>query len=172
MTSRPAILLLACLTAGLSACSAEFSIGGQSVEDAATELIEGELAEQLDLELTAACPAVDEPEVGTEFTCTAITADGETVNIAGLVDREDHIDLGTTNVVRGDALATIAGQLAGAVTEQVGFEVTAECGDTTVVLPANNELVCTVDSAEAGEAPAIVTITDTDTGAFDWRIDG
>ncbi len=88
LRARTLLLTLATLFV-VTACSGDisFSIGGQSVDDAAVELIEGDLADQIGLgELTAACPEVPDAEVGTEFDCTATTADGAVIEIAG-VDR-------------------------------------------------------------------------------------
>lgn len=125
-----ALAVLALLALAASACgsgSIGFQIGGQSVEEAAVDLIETELAEDFGTELTGECPEVSDPEVGTEFTCTATTPDGEVIPVDAVIDREDHIALtaavATPATIRNAAIEAIEGDLA----EVVGADLTAEC---------------------------------------------
>jgi hypothetical protein len=154
-------------------CSGDFSfsIGGQSVEDAAVELIEGELAEGIGLgELEADCPEVADPEVGTEFDCTATTADGVVIEIAGLVDREDHIDLQTTNVIVADALTTFEAAGIDLVNQTEGATLdpsAMDCGDSSIVIPADGVIGCTLTDPSSGQLyDAVYTIDDFATGDF------
>lgn len=165
-----AVLATVAFAAG---CSGElsFSIGGQSVEDAAVELIEGELAEGIDLgPLDADCPEVSDPEVGTEFACTATTPDGQVIQFEGLVDREDHIDVQTTNVIIADAIATFEAAGIDAIdrTEGTTLDVSAmDCGDASIVIPADGVVECTLTDPSSGELwDAVYTVTDLSTGDF------
>lgn len=168
------LVLVASIGLACAACSASFSIGGESVEDAAVDVIEGELAEQIGLALTADCPAVPDPEVGTAFSCTATTPSGDLVSIAGEVDREDHIDLTTTNVIRGD----VAGTIGRAIEDEVagsggGDDLEVDCGDETIVADQNNSFSCGLRGpGTTGGAEAIVTVTDFDTGNFEYALEG
>lgn len=155
----------------LPACSGStsFSIGGQSVDEAAEQLIAGDLAGQLGLgELTPTCDELDDPEVGTTFTCTASTADGRVVEFDGVVDGEDHISLESSNVVSGPVIAEAlyqalneddpaAGLLPGAV----------HCGGEKIVL-VDRQMTCEVDSAAGEPGTVAVTFTDVHSGAFDY----
>jgi len=155
----------------LSACSAaaSFSIGGQTVESAAEDLIAQELADQLELgELTPACPDVENPQVGTEFTCTAQTSDGLTINFAGVVDREDHIEVETTNVSSGPLLAQALYEVLeqeNAVTGTQPDQI--DCGPGSIVL-TDLEVVCEInfDGGEMGEA--VLAITDVNNSEFTY----
>jgi hypothetical protein len=172
VATRAKAALVSALLLAVSACSGSlsFSIGGESVEDAAEALIEGDLATQLGLELTATCPEVADPEVGTEFSCTATTADGETVQFDGVVDREDHIEVVTLNVIPADLLGEYAAAGADTVEASVGFPVVLDCGTDPVVLDASNEMECTLAAADGTDATtAVLTVTDIDTGDFDIR---
>jgi hypothetical protein len=165
-----AVLASVALAAGCSG-DVSFSIGGQSVEDAAVELIEGELADGIGLgELEADCPEVPDPEVGTEFGCTATTPDGAVIDFAGTVDREDHIDVETTNVIVADALGTFEAAGIDLVNETEGAALDAsamDCGDASIVIPADGAIDCTLTDPSSGELyDATYTITDLSTGAF------
>lgn len=148
----------------------EFVFDGDSVAEAAIELIEGDLAGQIGLTLTASCPPVEEVEVGTEFECTATTESGETIKFDGVVDREDHINLESTNLVTANVLPayeTSAGEL---LSQEVGETVTVMCGEPgPKVLDDNSEMDCTATSGGTDRA-AKITITDLETGEFRVRI--
>ena len=103
------------LATGLSACSAnvEFSIGGQPPEDAAVDLIEGELSDDLGLAMTGECDDVDDPEVGVSFECTGTTDDGRVVEFDATIDEEDHISVFSVNVVNAGAVGRFAAAEAG-----------------------------------------------------------
>ena len=105
-----ALVAVACTSGGI-----DFQIGGQSVQEAAVELIEDDLADDLGTELTAECPEVPDAEVGTEFMCTATTPEGDEIPVDAVIDREDHIALtaqaATPTSVRNAAIEAIEGCL-------------------------------------------------------------
>jgi len=167
-------LVVAALSASamLGACSADasFRIGGESVEDAAAELIETEITEQVGLDLDANCPTVENPEVGTEFTCTASTDDGRTVEFDGVVDRENHIDLKTTNLINAEVLAAFEASAADKVEQETGVAVTVDCGDSAVVLDSNDEMTCSVEGG-GSVRDLILTVPEPNTGQFNLRME-
>ena len=172
--ARIAAVVAVVLTA--SACgstSFEVSFGGGSgtVEEAATFLIEGELADQVGAPLIADCPEVPDPEVGTEFTCTGTTEQGDVITFAGIVDREDHIDLNSTNLIVADRVAAWEDGVAASVGETLGFAVTVDCGDRFVVLDETGEIPCRVTDEFGEQARLVVTVTDLDEGDFSWAIE-
>lgn len=163
-------IALGLLASACGGASFEFSIGGVSVEDAAVTLIEDDISAQVGMALEADCPAVPDPDVGTEFSCTATTPDGAVIEFAGLIDEEDHIDLSSTNVIRADRLDVWERSGAGAVSELIGGPVEIDCGPDAVVLDPASEMTC-VGTDQFGEAaPIIYTITDLDAGDYDIRI--
>jgi hypothetical protein len=151
----------------VTACSAsiDFSIGGESVENAATKLIESEIADAFGEPLTADCPAVPEPDIGTEFSCTADTADGRTLLFTGVIDREDHIDVNSTNVLRADTLPGWERAGAEVILGEAGVEATIDCGEASVVL-VDTEMTCTATSDDGVSIDVIYTIEDPESGDF------
>ena len=122
--------------------------------------------------LTADCPDVADPEVGVTFVCTATTDDGLVINFGGIVDREDHIDVNSTNLITADQLPEWVGVVEDSITETVGFDVTVDCGDRFVVLDDESGMTCTAIDPEGITADVRLTNVDLDAGAFDWVIDG
>ena len=101
MTNRLHIAALAPLFM-VSACmgSASLQIRGQSVDEAAVELINGDFAQMVGIgPLTTTCDEVVEPEVGTEFGCLSTSGDNQTIEWGVRVDRDNHIDVQSHNVV-------------------------------------------------------------------------
>lgn len=160
----------AIFAASCGGASFEFSMGGLSLEDAAVHLIETDIAEQVGVELDAECPPVEDPEVGAEFACTATTPTEEVIHFAGIIDREDHIDITSTNVIRSDRLELWEQSGAEVVGEMIGGVVTIDCGEELVVLPDSKEMACIGTDAAGETAPIIYRITDLDAGDYDIRI--
>lgn len=157
---------LALLFTACGSGSIDFSIGGQSPEAAAEELIETELADELGLELDAECEDLEDPEVGSTFNCTGTTTDDQVAEFSAEIDREDHIDVNTTNVVSPDGMLLIEQSAGEALGEQVGVAVTIDCGGaTTVILDEEATLDCTADDG-TNQRDAVVIITDPATGQF------
>lgn len=160
----------------LSACSGanfEISFGGNtgSIESVAAALIEGELSDELGVALDADCPEVDDPGIGATFECTGTTPDGEVVIFDGVVDREDHIDVSSRNLVLGEQMVGWEDSAAESATETVGGPVTVDCGDDDVIFAAEPyELSCVAEDQFGETATMIITITDMDAGTFDWAI--
>jgi len=148
----------------------ELSIGGLRVHDAAETLIQGDLAEQLGLELDASCDEVDDAAIGSEFSCTATTADGEVVELHAVVDREDHINVSTVNLVTAEVVPIFEQKAAEALSAEAGVPLTLDCGGAqAVVLDENSEIDC-VASDGTTEQDAKLTVTDTSTGEFRIRL--
>lgn len=153
----------------MAGCSGSFSIGGQPVHEAAEELIAGDLADQLGLgELTPTCDEVEDPGVGTTFTCTATTSDGRVVEFDGVVDREDHINIESTNVVSGPVIEQALYEALNNDNPAAGLSPDGvDCGGEKIIL-VNQQMTCEVNPA-AGEAGTVtVTLTDVDSGDFDY----
>ncbi len=150
-----------------SACSGEFSLGGESLESAGENLIEGEIATSLGQELVATCPAISDPEVGATFSCTAATPGGDVIHFDGLVDAEDHIDLQSTNVITEDGLVNYERVGAEVLEPEINAALDIDCGVDPVILPDSNEFTCEGSDEFGNTAPIIFTITDLDTGDFE-----
>ena len=172
MVRRAAIAVVALIAAGCGSTNFEISFGGGSgtVEEAATFLIENDLSEQVGVPLAANCPEVPDPEVGTTFTCTGTTGDGRTIDFAGVVDREDHIDLNSTNLILADAVPGWASVAEESVANAVGFAVTVDCGDDFIVLDADAGWACSVADPQGVSTELRITNADRQAGTFDWAI--
>lgn len=159
----------------VTACSAEFSIGGTSPKKAAEALIESEIPGQLGLtSLDATCDDVDDPEVGTVFECTATTEDGRLVRLTTVIDREDHIDITTVNALNADDRARLEASGADVLGTQVGVELDADsmdCGDDVVILADDGIMVCAFRPPGTDDVfDATYEITNLDTGTFNLKI--
>lgn len=169
MKLRLCILGLSCLFA--IGCSGSFTIGGQSVDAAAANLIETELADEFGLTLQASCPVVEEAALGSEFECTATDEQDRTLQFDAVVDAEDHIEVSSVNVVRGDALEIIEAELDSRLIDVADEPLFAECGDETIVLDDSRLMVCQIDTAdEPGVTTADVTVIDTTTGEMRFEL--
>jgi hypothetical protein len=174
---RKYLLLMIAFSLLAAACSGsvEFSIGGESPDNAAEDLIEGDIAEQAGLgELTADCEKPEDPEVGTFFDCTAETEDGQTILLTTEIDREDHIDVNSTNLITPQALPSFETAGTNALAEQFGVELpdgTIQCGDESVVLAADGTFVCSFEDPGNGDIYDITyEVTDIDAGDFNLAI--
>jgi len=138
----------------MAAAGCSFSAGGQSPEDAGEELIEGELAELLELELSgAACDAPAEDEPGKTFNCTATDAGGSTVTFEGVVEDDDEIYVSASNVVVADDMQRLEQEAAVVLAEQIGREIDpadVDCPDETTVLDGD-ALTCEITDATNGD---------------------
>lgn len=172
MRNRRSVAVVLALAMATTACSGSFTIGGQSVDTAAEGLIAGDLAEALEFgELEPNCPVVEDPEVGTTFSCTATTEDGTVIEFDGVVDREDHIDLQATNVANAPVIAaTLYESLSTNYPEAALDPASVDCGDGPVVLD-NNRLTCQVTAPGGTTDPVVVTVNDLDTVdiSFDYQ---
>ncbi len=158
----------------LTGCS--FVLGGETPDEAAVDLIEGqEFQDQLDIgEITnAQCDMPTSDEVGTLFSCTADSAEGD-LEFEVEIDSEDHIFAVPTNVIGDDAKASLGAGLAELIGSDLDIdfpESAVDCGEgITVFDPAGSDpmLSCPITDPESGEIyDATITITDTSTGAFD-----
>lgn len=169
VTMKPRVALAGLLIVA-TGCSASFQIGGVSVEDAAINLINGDLAQSVGRgPLATTCGEVADPQVGTEFECRSRTEDNEQIDWAVVVDREDHIDVQSQNVVLVSVLPELE---TNAVTALYGTDnplgVAIDCGERSRILDANT-MVC--DAAAAAE-PSVIhdatfTFSDVETGDFE-----
>ena len=142
----------------------------------AEKLIEGELADVVGLgELEAKCQDVkDDAEVGTEFTCTGTTTDGQVVDFIAVIDREDHVDVNTTNLISAEALPHLETAATNALSLQLGAELPADsvdCGDDLVVLGADLVFVCAFHAPDSSDVYDITfEFTDLESGDFNVKV--
>ena len=131
----------------IAAAGCSFSIGGDSPEKTAESLIDGELADLIGLGgLEAACDEAADSEVGTEFSCTGTTADGRVIEFVTVIDREDRIDVNTTNLMAADVVAQLEIDGAEALGRQVGVQLPADsidCPEGHAIFEDALNLLCT-----------------------------
>jgi len=165
------LFILAVSAIFASACSVNLSIGGADPADASVEIIEGELADIIDLgAISATCGSPESVEVGTTWNCDGVT-DAGTIDFLVEVDREDHINVQTENVLLGDQVVLLADSAAESIEQRLGVELAPgalDCGDRSVILPPSSELSCTIDT---GNEAIETTITITDLSDTSYEVD-
>ena len=158
-TSRGAMLALALLA---TACTGSFSIGGANPSQAAVDLIEGELAEQLGLQdVTATCPSnLGDLEEGDTFTCTSTSGDGSTNEFLATIEPDDRIFVTTTGEVDGDTFSRLAVDLIeGQSADLLGIgTLEANCPADPGELEVGDAFQCTATTLDSSvvEAGSIV----------------
>ncbi len=158
----------AAMTILAAGCS--FSIGGESVDEAAVKLIEEDFAADIGVDLVANCPAVEDSEVGTTFECSATMPDGRTINFAGKVDAKDSINMRSTNLLKPEDLDAIETSGAEVLEPEIEASLVIECPAVITLLDEDNEVTCRGEDEFGNRADIIFTITDTETGAFTVRV--
>ncbi len=147
----PNITLLTALAVALASCS--FSTG-TTPEQAGEDLIEGALGEQVDLAFVDAdCAAPADNEVGTPFTCTAMTEAGETVTFDGVVDPDDSIFIAPSNIIAAEEMSVVETEAAGVLGEEIGMGIdpsAVDCPDETTVL-VDDRLRCEILDVASGD---------------------
>jgi hypothetical protein len=164
------------LLAGGCSGDVDLSFGGDP-EGAAERLIAGDLEAQIGL--GALQPSCDDPPdpfpVGESFDCTATTGDGATITLTATQDREDHLDVVTTNVVSPTGLQKLEASAAKVLGDNVGTPLPAEnldCGDRSLIVTVPQEIRCTLTEPGTGtRRGATLTLKNIDPGAFDIVVD-
>ncbi|MCP3936650.1 MAG: hypothetical protein GY708_14890 [Actinomycetia bacterium] len=158
------VLGLGFLLALLAACSGsvEFSIGGDSPEEAATKVIEGDLADQLGLSLAADCPDVEDPVDGDAFTCTATTEDGSIVHFDATIDEAaQEVSVVSTNTLEASELERAIAEV---TNDDLGSALTPgdiECGEGSVIVAVDDSVVeCQIADPATGEHFALAAEVD------------
>ena len=148
--------------------SVSFSIGGKSPEDAATELIEGELSEQVALALVAACPELDDPGEGDAFDCTGTTDDGRVINFTIDIG-EDEVFANSTNMLVASAVGGFEESIVSALNAENALDLpldSVDCGDGPLIVPADNLVLCRLSDPDSTDVyDTTITITD----QANWR---
>ncbi len=138
----------------VTACSDDVAQTGENV-------IETEIQDQLGLgELDASCDQPGDREVGTEFTCTATTEDGQVIEFLGAFTGEKTIFVQPTNVVAAEALILWKAEAARVLSPELPIDLDPDlmdCPDDAVVFLDT--------SGTPGEASVDCTYPDPDTGA-------
>lgn len=150
MTPRP-FTLVAVLAAALASCS--FSTG-TAPEKAGEELIEGALGEQVGLVFVdATCLAPADTEVGTPFTCTAMTDGGAPATFAAVIDPDDKIFVAPSNLIAAEEMSVVEAEAADVLGEDLGVVIDpsdVDCPDESTVLDAGR-LRCEITDVATGD---------------------
>jgi len=154
----------------VASCSGNvsFSIGGQSPEDAAIEVIEDDLGPTLGWTLVATCDAVDQPEEGDEFGCTATNDSGETAEFVVLVG-DDEVNVNTTNIIANSALETVESVALGLIIDATTVaypDGSVDCGADSIVIPTSGEVDCLLTELDGSITEIYLFEIDPDSGDF------
>ena len=165
---------LAVVAAGCSA-SGEFSIGTPTIENATEDLIEEDIADQIDLgELDATCTEPASEDVGTRFLCTAATDDGQIIEFQAEID-EDGAFAETTNLVVAGKLREVEAVIITELEQLSGLDLAddaLDCGPDSVIVDAQNEIMCAVTDPTGAVFDTTITFKglDTDDPTFDFVV--
>lgn len=165
---------LVAVAALASACSGsvDISFGGESPDETAVDLIEGdEMAGLLGLGpiTNAVCEPAPNSDVGTTFPCVADTNDG-LLEFDVEIDREDHIFATATNIVGPDTAARLAVAAVQALNDSQNFglpEDSIDCGDNATLITDPLLLECALTSPDTTDVyDTIIEVTDLSDGSF------
>lgn len=140
----------------VAGCSVDVSVsfGGADAARVAIGLIEGEIADQAQMgPLDAECEAIDEPQPGDAFRCTANTSNGETIRFEALMQKDDIVDVESVNLVTADGLAMIEALAVQTLEQNVGAPLgieNFECGDGGLVVEPGGRIVCVLTDPVSG----------------------
>ena len=134
--------------AALVACGGTAAESGQVV-------IEEKLADEIGLgELDATCNEPEGLSDGETFTCTATTADGETIEFLGTMTSDDEFEIVTTNLLIASDIEAIRAEGARVLSAEVGAEILPddiECAEGSVVLDDVGDFTCAITDTGTGE---------------------
>ena len=138
---------------------------GGDAQQTATAVIENQIADQVGLgELTADCDEPDTREVGTTFSCTATTGDGDVIELTTTFEDDDRIFVLPTNVLLADDMPLVEAEAAQVIGSEVGAEIApadVECPGRSVVMDANDQMRCRITDTSSGTTfVLIVTLSD------------
>jgi hypothetical protein len=147
-----------------------FAACGGSAAESGESVIEGELAEEIDLgDLEAQCNEPEDLVEDETFTCTATTTDGQTIEFIGTMTSDDEFNINTSNLLVPSDITTIVESLSTALTEQIGVTVAVDditCPEGSVVLDDADAFECTVvDTATGDTYPLTVSTGGLEPGA-------
>ncbi len=169
MHVRTALSFIA-VSAMVAACSGNvsFSIGGQSAEDAASELIEGDLSEQVGLTLTASCPELEDPAQGDQFDCTGTADDGRVIIFT--VDIGDNeVFANSTNMLVASAVPGFEQSIVDALNTENALELpdgSLDCGNGPIIVGSDSTVLCRLNDPNSADVyDTTITITD----QANWR---
>ena len=154
----------------ITSCSGNvsFSIGGNSPEDAAIEVIEDDLGPTLGWTLSATCINVDDPEVGDEFDCTATNENDEIVEFVVAVG-DDEVNVNTSNVIANSALETVESAALGLIIDATSLaypDGSVDCGAESIVIPTSGEVDCLLTELDGSETEIYLYEIDANSGNF------
>jgi hypothetical protein len=160
----PAITLLVLA----SSCSFQAQCGGARVDQAKTEALVKQLAEQVDTVTATRCPGDVEAKVGATFECTATFADGST---HASVVKLTHVE---GNDVRADATwktplfgARKRAEIEHSISQTIGVAGSLDCKPGVLALVPDQKLRCTV-KGPTDQAPIDIWYTTDD--KINWKI--
>jgi hypothetical protein len=138
------------------------SCGGSAAESGVA-VIEEELEEQIGLgELEATCDEPDGLSEGETFTCTAETADGQTIELLGTMTSDDEFEIVTTNLLVASDVEAIRVEGARVLSDELGVPIATddiECAEGSIVLDDAGDFQCTITDTGTGDVYELTVST-------------
>ena len=155
----------------LAGCQFSFSVGGPDYGE-----LESAIADELNTQYTSIdrrvsgveCPRpASSPKAGESLTCEA-TLEGQAVRVGvTFTDDEYNVDFETLDTVFD--LSELADGLSRDVSEQVGFDVTVDCGSGIGIVPVGDDFDC--EAADRRGDTRMVRVTAAGPGERDsWKL--
>jgi hypothetical protein len=169
---------LGLLFVSTSACSFSFGASkGESLQETAEELIAGELSDIAGFseELDATCdkPA-DDIKIGDTFDCTGTSADGQVVEFTATHDKEDHVDVVSTNLVTKENFEKIVDQTEQMISKKAKVELPSgsiTCEEGPLVGDEPLQVTCELTDPTNGQVfDLTLEVTDFEDGSFNYEI--
>lgn len=165
-------LALVCTVLLISGCS--FSFGGGGATQSAEELIEGELADKLSMELTnAECVEPASEDVGETFACTA-DYQGQQMQLSTVIEAEERIFVNPTNVLFPAQLDAIQESVADLLNGQADYGLlpdSLDCGADPIIFEGPTEFTCALtDPATAEVYDTQIVMTDLAELVFNFEV--
>ena len=128
---------------------------GGSAADSGVVVIEEKLADEIGLgDLDATCNEPDGLKEGETFTCTATTADGETIEFLGTMTSDDELEVITSNLMIASDIEAIRAEGARVLSDEIGSTVAPEdieCADGSIVLDDVGDFLCSITDTGTGD---------------------
>ena len=168
------LLMIVSILFVLSGCSFSFSFGGGGAAESAEELIEGDLSEKLNMELTnAECDEPAEETAGVMFDCTA-DYQGQTMQLTTEIESEERIFVNPTNVVFPAQLDAIEASVADLLNGQADYGLlpdSLDCGAEPIVFEGPTEFVCALTDPQTNEVyDTDIEMTDLNELIFNFEV--
>lgn len=132
-----------------------FAACSGSAADTGEVVIEEQLGDEIGLgDLDATCNEPDGLKAGETFTCTATTADDQTIEFLGTMTTDDEFEVVTTNLLLASDVEAIRAEGATVLSDEIGATIAPEdieCAEGSIVLDDVGDFMCSITDTGTGD---------------------